>query len=221
MSKLFGEASRLSKEFKEVSWSTRVSYSGMPQSRRDEAFLSGSSNARAILSAAIREAQDYETESQLADRAASSHRATRVAFVVHGHDDEMKEAIARFLERLDIEPIILHEQANSGQTIIEKFEQHSDVAIAVVLLSPDDVGAQAGAKRKLRRRARQNVVLELGYFIGRLGRHRVCPIVRGDVELPSDMHGLVYIPYENDSWRIHIVRELKAAGIDVNANNAF
>ena len=115
----------------------------------------------------------------------------RKIFVVHGHDNEMREAIARFLERLDFEAIILHEQASSGDTVIEKVEHNTDVSYAVVLLSPDDVGAARDAKDELQPRARQNVVLELGYFIGKLGRSHVCPIKRGAVEIPSDLDGVV------------------------------
>src|SRR5207244_1787432 len=96
----------------------------------------------------------------------------RKAFVVHGHDSEMKEAVARFLQTLEIEPVILHEQASRGRTVIEKIEDNSDVGFAIVLMSPDDVGAAASESTSLQPRARQNVILELGYFLGKLERNR-------------------------------------------------
>ena len=142
---------------------------------------------------------------------------SKSVFVVHGHDKAMESQVARFLERLDLIPIILHEQANKGRTIIEKFEGHSsDVGFAVVLLSPDDIGSAKGGTPAPR--ARQNVILELGYFIGKLGRDRVCALHAGEVELPSDLHGVVWVPYSGD-WKLKLIQELRAAGISVNTEN--
>jgi predicted nucleotide-binding protein len=135
-------------------------------------------------------------------------------FIVHGHDEAMENMVARFLARLGLNPIILHEQPNKGRTIIEKFEAHSmNAGFAVVLLSPDDIGAAKDGKPSPR--ARQNVILELGYFIGKLGRERVCALHAGEVELPSDLHGVVWVPYLGD-WKLKLIQELKAAGIKVN-----
>lgn len=145
----------------------------------------------------------------------------RKVFVVHGHDTEMKETVARFLERIEFEAVILHEQASAGDTIIEKFERNSDVGYAVVLLSGDDVGAPVGNKAELKSRARQNVILELGYFIGRLGRSHVCPLVKGSLDIPSDFHGVVYVPFEGESWKIHLVRELRHLGFELDTNKVF
>ena len=89
-------------------------------------------------------------------------------FLVHGHDNELKETVARFLEKIGLIPIILHEQASKGQTIIEKFEEHSNVSYAIVLMTPDDVGNLKSNKGKLNQRARQNVIFELGYFLDNL-----------------------------------------------------
>lgn len=142
----------------------------------------------------------------------------RDVFLVHGHDNEVKETVARFLERLGLIPIILHEQPNEGRTIIEKFEVSSgDVTFAVVLLTPDDVGGAATEPQKLNRRARQNVILELGYFMGRLGRSHVCAVHRGDVELPTDFQGVVYIPFDRaGGWRTKLTQELISAKMPVN-----
>lgn len=149
------------------------------------------------------------------------HDSRRV-FVVHGHDDGTKETVARFLQTLKLVPIILHEQPNQGRTVIEKFEKHSDVAFAVVLLTPDDVGHSAREPEKVAPRARQNVVLEMGYFLGSLGRNRVCVLHSGGVEFPSDYAGVVYVAIdESGAWRLSLAREIKSSGIMVDLNNAM
>jgi predicted nucleotide-binding protein len=143
---------------------------------------------------------------------------TRKVFVVHGHDEAAKEATARFLEKLDLEPIILHEQASGGRTIIEKFEKYSsDVGFALVLLTPADLGASQKESKKLRPRARQNVVLELGYFLGRLTRNRVCALHRGGIELPSDIQGVIYVEMDDaGAWRAKLAQELVQAKCPIN-----
>ena len=143
-------------------------------------------------------------------------------FVIHGHDEAARETVARFLEKLGLEPVILHEQANKGRTIIEKFEDHADVAFAVVLLTPDDMGGLKDKETELKPRARQNVILELGFFLGKLGRQRVCPLVKGDMETPSDYDGVVYTRLDDaGAWKMKLVQELKAADFDVDANKVI
>jgi predicted nucleotide-binding protein len=143
-------------------------------------------------------------------------------FVVHGHDIEIKEQVARFLEKLGLNPIILHEKANSGLTIIEKFEKYSNVNYAIVLITPDDIGNSIGQTEKLNLRARQNVIFELGYFFGRLGRSNVCALVKGSVEKPSDYDGILYIAHENEgAWKVLVAKELKAAGLEFDSNKIF
>ena len=147
---------------------------------------------------------------------------SKKVFVIHGRDEATRETVARFLERLELDPVILHEQANNGRTIIEKIECHSDVAFAVVLLTPDDVGGLKNESHKLKPRARQNVVLELGFFLGKLGRQRVCSLVRGDIETSSDYDGVVYTNLDDaGGWKIKLVQELKGAGFQMDANRAF
>jgi len=132
-------------------------------------------------------------------------------FIVHGHETGARETLARFLERIGFEAIILHEQANQGRTVIEKVEAHGDVSFAVVLLTPDDEGRVKGGE--LEPRARQNVLLELGYFIGRLGRNRVCALKRGALEIPSDFAGVVWEQMDDGGgWKLSLGRELEAAG---------
>ena len=137
-------------------------------------------------------------------------------FVVHGHDQGPKEAVARFLEALGLMPIILHEQPNKGRTIIQKFQDEAaDVGFAIVLVTPDDVMKDG----KLR--ARQNVVLELGFFLGRLGPSHVAALVKDQVEKPSDFDGVVYISFDNGGWRESLARELQAAGYEIDWNKVM
>ena len=119
---------------------------------------------------------------------------------------------------MGIEATILHEQANKGQTIPEKFEEHADDAgFAIILLTPDDVGAPKDETNSLKPRARQNVVLELGYFWGRLGRKRLCVLYKEGVELPSDMSGIVYVPMDNfGGWKQKLAREMNRAKLPID-----
>ena len=147
---------------------------------------------------------------------------SRRVFVVHGHDEAAKETVSRFLQRLDLEPIVLHEQASEGKAIIEKIETHAEVDFAVVLLTPDDAGYRADAPGELKPRARQNVIFEFGYFIGRLGRGRVCALYKSGVELPSDVDGVVYVSMDDPhGWRLLLAREIKAAGVQLDLNRAI
>jgi len=166
--------------------------------------------------------EDLEQEQASAIPSISPFLNTRRVFVVHGHDEATKEAVARFLTKLSLEPVILHEQPNQGRTIIEKFESHAEVDFAVVLLTPDDVGYAAGEPDDSRPRARQNVIFELGYFVGRLGRSRVCALHKGSVDILSDYDGVIYVSMDDpQGWRLLLAREIKAAGIDVDLNKAL
>jgi predicted nucleotide-binding protein len=136
-------------------------------------------------------------------------------FIVHGHDEGAREETARFISKAGLEPIILHEQASGGRTVIEKLEHYSNVGFAVVLLTPDDIGGpKSGGSHP---RARQNVIAELFYFIGKLGRAQVCALKKGDVEIPSDIGGVVYVPMdERGAWKMDLLRELKLAGYEID-----
>ena len=140
-------------------------------------------------------------------------------FIVHGHDSETKTKVARFIEKLNLEAIILHEQVSKGQTIIEKIEQNSDVGFCVVLYTPCDIGYDKNNQDIKYQRARQNVVFEHGYMIAKLGRNNVCAIVKGEIEKPNDISGLVYIPMDdNNGWQISLAKEMKSAGCNVDFN---
>jgi predicted nucleotide-binding protein len=144
--------------------------------------------------------------------------ATRV-FVVHGQDDGARESVARFLEKAGLQAIILHEQASRGDTVIEKLERNSDVHFAVVLLTGDDEGRRTGDTAPPQPRARQNVILELGYFVAKLGRERVCALYEEGVELPSDWNGVVWVALDtHDAWKYKLAKELRAAGFQIDMN---
>ena len=140
-------------------------------------------------------------------------------FIVHGHDDAAKEAVARFVERIGFEAIILHEQASSGKTIIEKIEANSNVGFGIVLYTPCDLGASQRQEDQQKPRARQNVVFEHGYLIGKIGRKNVCALVKGDIETPNDISGVVYIKMEGEKeWKYKVADEMKACGYDIDLN---
>ena len=142
-------------------------------------------------------------------------------FVVYGHDAAAKQSVARFLEHLDIEPIILDERTHQGRTIIDKLKNESDVDVgyAVVLLTRDDEGRSLQEQVEPKPRARQNVIFELGYFVGLLGRAKVCPLLVEGVETPSDYHGVGYIPLDKaEGWKLKLAKELKAADFDIDLN---
>ncbi len=137
-------------------------------------------------------------------------------FVVHGHDAALKSEVARFLQKLGLEAIILSEQANQGKTIIEKLEvEASEARAAIVLLTCDDLG-RAKSDKEDKSRARQNVIFEAGYFMGKLGRDKVIIIREQDIDTPSDIHGMGYT--DKQSWQLEVVRELKKIGYTIDIN---
>lgn len=143
-------------------------------------------------------------------------------FIVHGHDDYLKYEVAHFLETYGLKPVILHEQANKGQILIQKLQNNvNEAAFAIVLYSPDDEGRKIPVNEDERKktdglqpRARQNVIFEHGLLIGLLGNERVCALVKGEVEKPSDLAGVVYIPYAGN-WQMDVLNEIKEAGLEV------
>lgn len=164
--------------------------------------------------------EDYEPSAQSV--VTGPHPDKKTVFIVHGHDEASKQTVARFIEKLELDPIILHEQPNEGRTVIEKFEYYTNVSFAVVLITPDDVGGQANQQNHLKTRARQNVIFELGFFAGILGRKRVCALYTEGVEMPSDYSGVLYVPMDaQGGWQLQLAREMKAAGVEVDLNKAI
>lgn len=165
-----------------------------------------------------------DLESVAPDKLPSSTAVVRLAksrkvFIVHGHDTELKTAVARVIEQLGLEAVILHEVPNASETVIEKLEKTAaEAGFAVILLTPDDLGKSA-KDDELKSRARQNVILELGFFWGLLKRSNVCCLAKHGIDLPSDLHGVVYVGADDTSWKYSLANNLKQAGyseIDLN-----
>ena len=141
-------------------------------------------------------------------------------FIVHGHDDLLKNEVARFIEKLELTAIVLHEQASSGNTIIEKIEEYSNVGFGIILYTPCDVGAKNEESNNLQLRARQNVVFEHGFLIGKIGRRNVCALVKGNIEKPNDISGVVYISTEGE-WKLSLAKELRNSGYNIDMNQVI
>lgn len=149
---------------------------------------------------------------------------TNKVFIVHGHDETAKANLEVFLHDIGLETVVLHRQADEGLTIIEKFEKHSDVGYAFILLTPDEIAYlkaeedKSEEDRQKEFRARPNVIFEFGYFVGKLSRSRVCCLYTGDVTLPSDVHGMIYKKFTSsiEEVGIGIIKELKVAGYEIS-----
>jgi predicted nucleotide-binding protein len=221
-------------EYRRYSGATRLDngpivmgFDGHPEDNSREArqyVAEGKAEAVQILRSAIKWLQDEiadsaESESVVPSPRVAAARSMKI-FIVHGHDEAAQQAVARFVERIGFEAVILSEQANQGRTIIEKIEMHGDVGFAIVLLTPDDVGGKTAAS--LRSRARQNVLLELGYFMAKLGRDRVCTLAKGDLEIPTDFAGVVWERLDDGgAWKTALARELKAADYFIDWNKVM
>lgn len=211
-------------EFRGLSYHIGV-WTGAPGEEAEDRryFASQVRRAAALIDAAIYELGLLVDETT-SDGAASTPGSSVVQengtsiFVVHGHAEGPKYELMRLLDRTSaLPPVVLHEQPNRGATVIEKLERHATTAaFAVILLTADDVGGAAGSDMH-QARGRQNVVLEMGLFIGLLGRSRVAVLYEQDVELPSDLSGLVYIPLDpNGAWRFELLKEIEATGIEID-----
>ncbi len=140
-------------------------------------------------------------------------------FIVHGHDEVLRLNIENFIQKIGLSPIILMDQANGGNTIIEKIEEYGAVDYAIVLYTPCDEGRKIGSP-ELNSRARQNVVFEHGYFIAKLGRHKVSAIVKQGVEIQNDIQGVVYIGADSD-WKTQLLKEFNKAGLKFDAHALY
>lgn len=168
-----------------------------------------------LLSEAKEKLNEPET---IEDKKNEMYDKTKV-FIVHGRESASKLEVARFIEKMGFEPIILHEQASEGMTIIEKIEKYSNVGFGIILYTPCDVGYIKDNENTKMFRARQNVVFEHGYLIAKLGRNNVCALVKQEVETPNDISGVVYIPFDsNGGWKIPLAKEMKSSGYEVDFN---
>jgi predicted nucleotide-binding protein len=215
-----GQNHPLIAEFGEVRFTPMVFSPDTLKKETTDARRTGVKQSVAILESAVLEIEMRDVD---ADQATVNEKVVStggVVFIVHGHDTKTLIEVALAVSRLTgDDAVILHDQPNRGQTIVEKFERHaSDAGFVVVLATADDLG-QARDAKEMQARARQNVVFELGYFIGALGRDKVAVLHDEAVELPSDMDGVLYIPNDvSGGWKLTLAREMRAAGLTVDSN---
>lgn len=161
--------------------------------------------------------QEFE-QSGFAPITSSIQSKSNKVFIVYGHDAQAREQLELLLRRLRLEPIVLQNVVSVGQTVIEKLESNTEVNFACVLLTPDDEGHRLDHHEEKRKRARQNVVLEMGMFLAKLGRKRVAILMKGDLEKPSDIEGLLYIKFDDSVFEVKdkLAAELQEAGFKIN-----
>ena len=227
LTKCYGMESRELYRFRNIIFYPRYAYA--TQSDEVNLCAEGLKEAKAYFEVYLEEIEDNCAENVSSDISGISGEAKfvkekvnstrkRKVFIVHGHNEALKQEVARMVEKQGLEAIILSEQANRGKTIIEKFEEHSDVGATICLFTGDDYGKAKDATSE-NLRARQNVVFEAGYFMGKLGRENVVLIANPDIEIPSDLKGVVYT--NEKSWQIDVLKELKAIGYAIDLNKLF
>lgn len=213
--KIFGEKSFEVKDFNNRPFSLTAYVVGTDQSEFVKKCCKDLATTKAIFEDYLKEcADDLKEEVSVKQEIDFSN-----VFIVHGHDGELKNELALLLQKQGINGIILAEQTNQGRTIIEKFEDNSDMcSAAIVLMTADDEG-KSKKETELKSRARQNVIFEAGYFMGKLGRTNVIIIVDSGVEIPSDLQGVVYT--DRNDWKLQVLSELRQIGYKVDANLLF
>jgi predicted nucleotide-binding protein len=214
---LLGDSNQIYSNFRKIRYTLAMYSSSTPKSAFQEAKHQGVMKAISTLEAAK---LDIEMSGGAPEPSTGTVTVGSTVFIVHGHNEARKHELARTVLALTgNQPIILHEQSSEGRTIIEKFEDHAASAgYAIVVGTGDDVGrATDESNDQLRPRPRQNVVFELGFFFGALGRSRVALLHEDDVERPSDTDGIVRIPLDSaGAWKMLLARELDAAGIGID-----
>lgn len=216
--KIFGERSDYLNKFRIITTTPPLRNESSEQ--RQERFYLMQSQIIALIEIMIEDLElgnlVYKPPTQVIDQ----NKNTKV-FIVHGRDDLAKEQVARFLEKLNLEAIILHEQNDNGQTIIEKLESNTDVGFAVVLYTACDFGRYKD-DNDLKDRARQNVIFEHGYLIAKIGRKNVLALVKESVEMPSDISGVVYTAMDSGgAWKTKLANELRSSNFDVDMNKIW
>lgn len=220
ISKVFGSNSDYLEDLNNIHFFPLYFYTDMPESRIVEAWNTGKNKTTNLLNTIIEELKYFpeDSEASVVSQKQKSCDSSKI-FIVHGHDDGAKNEVARFVEKLGLEAVILHEQVNSGDTIIEKLEKHTDVGFAIVLYTSCDIGGLKTEPDKLKPRARQNVVFEHGLLIGKIGRANVIALVKEEVEIPNDVSGVVYETMDSKgAWKFQLAREIKASGYDIDMN---
>lgn len=223
----FGADSQYSNTIRAFPWKETGSgiynaYNYQSERERDHqnAFRRQMEQAKGIIQSAVDALTELVSEANEEVSQVACTFDPKKVFIVHGHNETVKQSVARTLETIGLTPIILAEQPDKGRTIIEKFEKEgNDVGFAVVLLTADDKGRKNRA-RTMQSRARQNVVFEMGYFMALLGRERVLLLLQEGVEEPSDLKGVVYTSLDKDgAWKYRLVKELREQGYEVSSDS--
>lgn len=201
--------------FANISFSFRAYWANTPCYEFVEKCKKGLEIAKAVFLKYLEELKE-ENVTPIPEKALSVGFDFSKVFIVHGHDGELKHSVASIIEKQGIEPVILSEQTNRGRTIIEKFEEYSDVGGAICLFTSDDLGRSKKDNQE-QARARQNVVFETGYFMGKLGRKHTIIIADKGVDMPSDLSGVVYTDANMD-WRVAVLKELEQMGYTIDLN---
>ncbi|WP_227685957.1 TIR domain-containing protein [Psychrobacter aquimaris] len=221
ISKFLDSNSAYIEKFNKVSFTPLVVFfDGSDESTKfKEAWFIGHKYALKIIDDVIEDVELFDTVESKTKKEPLIMKDSLKVFIVHGHDDGAKETVARFVDKLGFKAVILHEQVDSGATIIEKLEKHTDVGFAIVLYTECDIGGVKSKPEDLKPRARQNVIFEHGLLIGKIGRANVVALVKGDVEIPNDISGVVYKPMDTGgAWKYSIAKEMKSSGYDVDMN---
>lgn len=213
----YGENSKEVVDFGNTHFSLMIYTFNETESDYIEACKSGLVKSKAVFEVYLEELKENDVTPDNEATQDNSISKSKV-FVVHGHDEALKQEVARIVEKQGLEAIILSEQANHGKTIIEKFEENTDVGAAICLFTGDDYGKAKDVEND-NLRARQNVVFEAGYFMGKLGRENVILIANPEIELPSDLQGVVYT--NDKSWQIDVLKELREIGYTIDFNRVF
>ena len=206
LEKTYGEKSTTTLNFKDRTYSLSFFTFETPEKSFIEAYKRDMTITTKELERLLEESLEDGTTKEENKQNISSKKV----FIVHGRNEMKKYELSGFLYEHGLEPIILHEQVNNGQTIIEKIEKNSDVACAIILLTPDDEGKLKNSDSPLKTRARQNVIFEAGFFMGKLGRNRTI-MLSGVEEKMSDIDGIVYIDINN--YKSSLLKELKELGL--------
>lgn len=215
----YGEKSEESTKFKTTNFHPTIMIVGAFNEGDYISYCRSALNStKAIFIVYLDEIKEKEVSNIQEGQPKQSVHSLNKVFIVHGHDNALKQEVARIIEKQGIEAVILSEQVNQGKTIIEKIEENADVGAAICLFTGDDCGKVKDANSE-NLRARQNVVFEAGYFMGKLGRKNIILIASPDIEIPSDLQGVVYT--NEKSWQIDVLKELKAIGYAIDFNKAF
>lgn len=220
ISNLYGGDSDYLKDFNKISF--HPSFAPSDDAYKYQKWEQGRNQTINLVNTMLEESELFGVKDEKT-KTNNLEKDSKKVFIVHGHDEALKTSIARFVEKLGLNAIILHEQASKGKTIIEKFEEQAlSSSFSIVLLTPDDIGYPKGKNELSNPRARQNVIFELGYFCGAIGRKNVFVLYKEGVEIPNDYLGVVYTLYDaGGGWQLNLAKEMKQAGLEFDMNKVF